>query len=67
MDKDGDIALGFSVDNTAALDPSIWFTGRLPTDKLNKLEGTSWLIKEHTYREPSSLGRLQLDERGSNG
>ena len=39
MDKDGDIALGFSVDNTTALDPSIWFTGRLPTDKLNKLEG----------------------------
>jgi len=40
MDKNGDMALGFSVDNSTKLDPSIWFTGRLPTDPLNKMEGT---------------------------
>jgi len=38
MDKNGDMALGFSVDNSTKLDPSIWITGRQPTDKLNKLE-----------------------------
>jgi hypothetical protein len=37
MDKTGDIALGFSVDNSTNLDPSIWLTGRLPGDPLNKL------------------------------
>jgi hypothetical protein len=38
MDKNGDMALGFSVDNTKKLDPTIWLTGRVPTDPLNKLE-----------------------------
>src|SRR3981081_3489533 len=32
MDKAGDIALGFSADNSTALEPSIWLTGRVPTD-----------------------------------
>lgn len=40
MDKNGDIAFGFSVDNTTKLDPSIWLTGRVPTDPKGKLEGT---------------------------
>jgi hypothetical protein len=39
MDKNGDMAMGFSVDNATSMDPSIWLTGRLPTDKLGKLEG----------------------------
>ncbi|MGD0215005.1 MAG: hypothetical protein ABSB87_17395 [Terriglobales bacterium] len=38
MDHSGNMALGFSADNSTTLDPSIWLTGRLPTDKLNKLE-----------------------------
>lgn len=38
MDKDGDMALGFSADNATTLDPSIWLNGRLPTDKKGKLE-----------------------------
>ena len=37
-DQNGDMALGFSVDNSTSLDPSIWFTGRTPSDKLNKME-----------------------------
>ncbi|HEX8814475.1 MAG TPA: hypothetical protein VF753_03150 [Terriglobales bacterium] len=38
MDKAGNIALGFSVDNNTSLDPSIWITGRVPGDPLNKME-----------------------------
>ena len=45
MDKDGDIAFGFSVDNSAKLDPSIWLTGRVPGDALNKMEGTKVVHK----------------------
>jgi hypothetical protein len=50
MDKEGDIALGFSVDNSTSLDPSIWFTGRLPTDPLNKMEGTKLVHKGTTVQ-----------------
>lgn len=39
MDKAGDMALGFSADNGSSLPPSIYFTGRKPTDKLNMMEG----------------------------
>jgi hypothetical protein len=45
MDKNGNMALGFSVDNKTTLDPSIWVTGRLATDALNKLEGTKVVHK----------------------
>jgi len=38
LDQAGDMALGFSIDNATSLDPSIYLTGRKPTDKLNKLE-----------------------------
>jgi len=38
MDKVGDMALGFSVDNSTNLDPSIWVTGRISSDPLNKME-----------------------------
>jgi len=38
MDKNGDIAMGFSVDNSKKLDPSIWLTGRVPSDPKNKME-----------------------------
>jgi len=47
MDKNGDIAFGFSVDNSTHLDPSIWLTGRVPSDPLNKLE-SHVLIKKGT-------------------
>lgn len=42
MDKVGEIALGFSASN-ASMFPSIWYTGRLPSDTLGQLpqgEGT---------------------------
>jgi hypothetical protein len=45
MDKAGDIALGFSVDNSTSLAPSIWITGRIPGDPLNKMEGTKVVQK----------------------
>ena len=45
MDKVGNIALGFSVDNSTNLDPSIWYTGRVPTDPLGKMEASNPAIK----------------------
>ncbi len=45
MDKAGDIALGFSADNSTNLDPSIYFTGRVPGDPLNKMESAKLIVK----------------------
>lgn len=50
MDKNGDIALGFSVDNSKKLDPSIWITGRLPGDPLNKMESHMLVHKGTTVQ-----------------
>jgi len=36
MDKQGDIALGMSASSTT-LKPSVWYTGRVPTDPLGKM------------------------------
>jgi hypothetical protein len=38
MDKNGDIALGYSVSSTT-LNPSIRYTGRVPSDPLGQMEG----------------------------
>src|ERR1700674_1621864 len=38
MDKDGDMALGFSESNASTLHPSLAFTGRVPTDPVNTME-----------------------------
>jgi len=53
MDKNGDIAFGFSVDNATHLDPSIWLTGRVPTDPENKLE-SHLLVKKCTQIQNGS-------------
>ena len=45
MDKAGDIAMGFSVDNSTSLDPSIWVTGRVPGDPKGKMEAPVVLHK----------------------
>jgi hypothetical protein len=37
MDKEGNIALGMSASSTAK-DPSVWYTGRLASDPLGKME-----------------------------
>jgi hypothetical protein len=50
MDHNGDLALGFSVDSSTKLDPSIWLTGRKPTDKLGKLEGKKVVYKGKTVQ-----------------
>lgn len=50
MDHNGDLALGFSVDNSTKLDPSIWLTGRKPTDKLGMLEGKKVVHKGKTVQ-----------------
>jgi hypothetical protein len=38
MDKEGDMALGFSESNSTSLHPSLAFTGRVPTDAPNTME-----------------------------
>jgi hypothetical protein len=41
MDKDGDMALGFSDSNASTLHPSLAFTGRVPTDPPNTMESVA--------------------------
>jgi len=38
MDKNGDMAIGASFDNSTAIKPSIGYSGRIPTDPLGQLE-----------------------------
>jgi hypothetical protein len=55
MDKNGDIALGYSKSGST-LDPSIEYTGRIPTDTLGKME-TPHTIKVGTGVQTSSFNR----------
>ncbi len=41
MDKEGDMALGFSESNATALHPSLAFTGRVPSDPANTMESVA--------------------------
>lgn len=41
MDKEGDMALGFSESNATTLHPSLSFTGRVPSDPANKMESVA--------------------------
>lgn len=43
MDKVGDIAVGYSV-SSASVNPSISYTGRVPTDALGTLEGEASIV-----------------------
>ncbi len=43
MDKNGDIALGYSTSSTT-LKPTIRFTGRVPTDALGKMEAAATIV-----------------------
>jgi membrane protease YdiL (CAAX protease family) len=44
MDKQGDIALGMSA-SSDHLDPSVWYTGRVPSDPLGKMEAPTIVVK----------------------
>jgi len=44
MDKQGNMALGMSASSTS-LDPSVWYTGRLSTDPLGKMESSKIAVK----------------------
>jgi len=44
MDRQGDIALGMSASSTI-LKPSVWYTGRVPTDPLGKMEAPTVAVK----------------------
>ncbi|HXM23447.1 MAG TPA: hypothetical protein VN948_19480 [Terriglobales bacterium] len=45
MDKQGDIAMGMSADSSTRLDTSIWYTGRVPSDPLGKMETPTVVVK----------------------
>jgi hypothetical protein len=61
MDKQGNIAMGVSADNSSTLDTSIWLTGRVPTDPLGKLEAPVVVVKgsavqvSHNWGDYSSM------------
>jgi hypothetical protein len=45
MDKEGNMALGFSESNSSTLHPSLGFTGRVPTDPKNTMESVASIFK----------------------
>ncbi len=45
MDKQGDIVMGMSADSSTTLKPSVWYTGRIPSDPLGKMEAPSVAVK----------------------
>jgi hypothetical protein len=44
MDKRGNIAMGMSADSATNLDPSIWYTGRIPSDPLGQMEAPTIVV-----------------------
>ena len=56
MDHVGDIAVGFSESNSTTMYPSIYFTGRTPTDALNTMEAET-LIKAGAGSQLPNLSR----------
>lgn len=53
MDKAGDMALGFSADNSTAIEPSIWLTSRISTDPLGKMDAPI-VLKKGTQAQSES-------------
>jgi hypothetical protein len=53
MDKDGDIALGYSA-SSSTLDPSIVYTGRVPSDPAGKMEALHLVLKGTGVQKNSS-------------
>jgi hypothetical protein len=45
MDKMGNIALGMSADNATNVKPSIWYTGRNPSDPKGKMQTPTVVVK----------------------
>jgi hypothetical protein len=65
MDKAGDIALGFSV-SASTVDPSIAYTGRVPTDALGKMEAVKLIVKgtgvqTNSFNRWGDYSSMQID------
>jgi hypothetical protein len=65
QDKMGDIALGFSASSTA-LDPSVAYVGRVPTDPVGKMEAPALVVKgtgvqESTDNRWGDYSTMQVD------
>jgi len=65
MDKVGDIALGFSA-SSSSIDPTIAYTGRVPTDPVNTMEPLKVVIKgtgvqESTFNRWGDYSSMSID------
>jgi hypothetical protein len=65
MDKSGNIALGFNASSTTT-DPSVMYTGRVPTDPINKMESNKLVVKGTGVQKSTSnrwgdYAAMQLD------
>jgi len=65
MDKNGDIALGFS-GSSSTLDPSIAYVGRVPSDALGKMESAKLVIKgtgvqKNSFNRWGDYSSMQID------
>ncbi len=65
QDKAGDIALGFS-GSSSKIDPSIAYTGRIPSDPLGKLESAIIVLKgtgvqENSFNRWGDYSSMQID------
>ncbi|HKP51842.1 MAG TPA: S-layer homology domain-containing protein [Chloroflexia bacterium] len=57
MDKDGNIAIGYSISNATDIFPSIRYAGRLATDPLNELSQGEAVLQVGTGSQTSSTSR----------
>jgi len=65
MDKNGDIALGFS-GSSSTVDPSIAYVGRVPSDALGKMESAKLVIKgtgvqKNSFNRWGDYSSMQID------
>jgi hypothetical protein len=65
MDKNGDIALGFSA-SSSTINPSIAYVGRVPTDALGMMESLKLVIKgtgvqKNSFNRWGDYSSMQID------
>jgi hypothetical protein len=64
MDKQGDIAMGMSA-SSKSLKPSVWYTGRVPSDPLGKMEMPTVAVKGTAAQESGINGTVRCGDYSS--